>query len=160
MKSRSKEGYLIWKAMVFNTLKRRKEIWWTVWWMILRFAHVIWLQWSFTNFGPFFGLVNILCGNGLSRPIVISTVFLFLIFRVTRLKFRATLLRPWTRSHCYHGNKSAATLKMGIFVHPPECLATCKIWRGVENFHFLRCLILAETCSWLLCYLFKLEENF
>lgn len=130
------EGYLIWKAMVFNTLKRRKEIWWTVWWMILRFAHVIWLQWSFTNFGPFFGLVNILCGNGLSRPIVISTVFLFLIFRVIRLKFRATLLRPWTRSHCYHGNKSAATLKMGIFVHPPRVPSYMQNLKGCWKFSF------------------------
>ena len=29
------------------------------------------------QFGPFFGPVNILCGHGLSRPIVISTLFLF-----------------------------------------------------------------------------------
>ena len=55
---------------------------------------------------------------------------------------------PRTRSRCYHGNKSAATFKKGIFVHPPECLTACKIWRGVENFHFPRCLILTETCSW------------
>ena len=55
--------------------------------------------------------------------------------------------RPRTSSRCYHGNKSAATFKKGIFVHPPERLTACKIWRGVENFHFPRCLILTETCS-------------
>ena len=25
-----------------------------------------------------------------------------------------------------------------------ECLTACKIWRGVENFHFLSCLILTD----------------
>ena len=33
-------------------------------------------------------------------------------------------------SHCYHGNKTAATFKKGIFANPPECLTTSKIWRG------------------------------
>ena len=55
--------------------------------------------------------------------------------------------RPPTSSRCYHGNKSAAPLKKSIFVHPPERLTACKIWRGVEIVHFPRCLILTETCS-------------
>ena len=42
--------------------------------------------------------------------------------------------RPRTSSRCYHGNKSAATFKKGIFVHPPERLTTCKIWRGLKIF--------------------------
>ena len=39
-----------------------------------------------------------------------------------------------TSSRCYHGNKSAAPFKKSIFVHPPEHLTACKIWRGVEIF--------------------------
>ena len=39
-------------------------------------------------------------------------------------------------------------LKMAFLCIPPERLTTCKIWRGVENVHFPRCLILTETCSW------------
>ena len=27
-------------------------------------------------------------------------------------------------------------------MHPPECLPACKIWRGVENFHFPSCWFL------------------
>ena len=42
--------------------------------------------------------------------------------------------RPRTSSRCYHGNKSAATFKKGIFVHPPDCLTTCKILRGLKIF--------------------------
>ena len=52
--------------------------------------------------------------------------------------------RPQTSSRCCHGNKSAANFEKRIFVHPPECLTVCKIWRGVENFYFLRCLILIQ----------------
>ena len=44
--------------------------------------------------------------------------------------------RPRTSSRCYHGNKSAATFKKGIFVHPPECLTACKIWTEVWKFSF------------------------
>ena len=44
--------------------------------------------------------------------------------------------RPRTSSRCYYGNKSATTFKKGIFVHPPEFLTACKIWRRVENFLF------------------------
>ena len=43
-------------------------------------------------------------------------------------------LRPRTSSRCYYGNKSAATFKKGIFVHPPECPTVCKIWRGLKVF--------------------------
>ena len=46
-------------------------------------------------------------------------------------------LRPRTSSHCYHGNKSAATFKKGIFVHPPWVLNCMQNLKGVENFHFL-----------------------
>ena len=42
--------------------------------------------------------------------------------------------RPRTSSRCYHGNKSAATFKKGILVHPPECLTACKILRGLKIF--------------------------
>ena len=38
-------------------------------------------------------------------------------------------------------------LKMAFLCIPPERLTTCKIWRGVENVHFPRCLIFTETCS-------------
>ena len=38
-------------------------------------------------------------------------------------------------------------LKRAFLCIPPESLTACKIWRGVENFHFPRCLILTETCS-------------
>ena len=37
--------------------------------------------------------------------------------------------RPRTSSRCYHGNKSAATFKKGIFVHPswvPYCMQNLK----------------------------------
>ena len=37
--------------------------------------------------------------------------------------------RPRTSSRCYHGNKSAATFKKGIFVHPPwvpNCMQNLK----------------------------------
>ena len=37
--------------------------------------------------------------------------------------------RPQTSSRCYHGNKSAATFKKGIFVHPPwvpNCMQNLK----------------------------------
>ena len=36
---------------------------------------------------------------------------------------------PWTLIHCYHGNKSVATSKKGIFVHPPwvpNCMQNLK----------------------------------
>ena len=36
-------------------------------------------------------------------------------------------------------------LKRACLGIPPECLTACKIWRGVENFHFPRCLILADS---------------
>ena len=53
--------------------------------------------------------------------------------------------RPRTSSRCYYGNNNSATLKKGIFFCSPlECLTACKIWRGVENFHFLSCLILTD----------------
>ena len=70
-----------------------------------------------------------------------------------RNKHFTLFLRPFfmpqasNKQPCYHGNKSAATFKKGIFVHPPECLTACKIGRGFENFHFPRCLVLTETCS-------------
>ena len=35
-------------------------------------------------------------------------------------------------------------LKRAFLCIPPECLTACKIWRGVENFHFLSCLILTD----------------
>ena len=38
-------------------------------------------------------------------------------------------------------------LKIAFLCILPECLTACKIWRGVEIFHFPRCLILSETCS-------------
>ena len=37
--------------------------------------------------------------------------------------------KPRTSSRCYHGNKSAATFKKGIFVHPPwvpNCMQNLK----------------------------------
>ena len=37
--------------------------------------------------------------------------------------------RPRTSSRCYHGNKSAASFKKGIFVHPPwvpNCMQNLK----------------------------------
>ena len=55
--------------------------------------------------------------------------------------------RPRRSSPCYHGNKFAVTLQKRIFLHPswvPNCMQNLK---GVENFHFPRCLILTETCS-------------
>ena len=36
-------------------------------------------------------------------------------------------------------------LKREFLCIPPECLTACKIWRGVENFHFPRCLILTDS---------------
>ena len=38
-------------------------------------------------------------------------------------------------------------LKRAFLCIPPERLTACKILRGVENFHFPRCLMLTETCS-------------
>ena len=45
---------------------------------------------------------------------------------------------------CYHGNKSAATFKKGIFVYPPWAPNCMQNFKGVENFHFARCLILTD----------------
>ena len=45
------------------------------------------------------------------------------------LKDVARFPRPRTSSRCYHGNKSAATFKKGIFVHPPwvpNCMQNLK----------------------------------
>ena len=61
--------------------------------------------------------------------------------------------RPWTSSRCYNGNKSAATFKKGIFVHPPECLLHAKFEGGLKIFisqdvWFLQRLVLEikEVC--------------
>ena len=43
---------------------------------------------------------------------------------------------PRTSSRCYHGNKSAATFKKGIFVHPPWVPNCMQNLKGGWNFSF------------------------
>ena len=46
--------------------------------------------------------------------------------------------RPRTSSRCYHGNKSAATFKKGIFVHPPWVPNCMQNLKGVWKFLFAK----------------------
>ena len=76
-------------------------------------------------------------------------------FTLFRQIFVCMAFPPRIIIHCYHGNKSFATSKKGIFVHPPEYLTACKIWRRFENFHFPICLILTDSFLTLLPDVFK-----
>ena len=52
-------------------------------------------------------------------------------------------LKPRTSSRCYHSNKSAATFKKGIFVHPPKwCCTDCAV---VESWKVIIKSVAAET---------------
>ena len=44
--------------------------------------------------------------------------------------------RPRTSSRCYHGNKSAAIFKKGIFVHPPRVPSCMQNLKGGWKFLF------------------------
>ena len=61
--------------------------------------------------------------------------------------------RPRTSSRCYHGNKSTATFKKGIFVHPPwvpNCMQNLKGgWKFLfPKFDSYRDLFLTERLGY------------
>ena len=95
------------------------------------------------NFFPE-NLQNSLCENKITRE---KKLFNPSLKFFKQLGSQRLCTRPRTNSLCYHGNKSAATFKKGIFVHPPKCLTALKILRRGCKFLFPSCLILTETSS-------------